>query len=335
MARPPLPRWVLVVIVLLVLAGGAGFAGWAVELPYFAFSPGPVGDVVANIDLADGLESFPPDGELFMLTVAAQEVNVFELLAAGLDPTVDVVRRELIQSPDESDDEFTRRQAALMDDAIGTATTVAFDRLGIDLSPDGVRITAVDPTFPAAEVLEPGDVLREVDGKPILVPVDVLAALHDRSPGDVVTLLVERDGTGRGVDVELGSGDGDSERGFIGVRIGPYFVNPPVSVDPENVGGPSAGLMYTLAMIELLSDGDLAGGRILAGTGTIATDGAVGPVGGIRQKVVAAEAAGAEVMLVPAGNYEEALGAPRHHLELVPVSTVDEALAYLGGAAPT
>lgn len=331
-ARPPLPRWVVVTLVGAALAAGAGLAGWAVDLPYFAFSPGPVGDVVDAVHMSAELPSHPVDGELLMLTVAARDVNVFEMLAAALDPTVDVVRRETVQAPGESDEDFARRQASLMDDAIGTATAVAFDRAGIDVVPDGVRIIDVDPSFPAADLLRPGDLLREVDGSPVVESADVLAALADRVAGDTVTVVIEGDGGRRRLDVPLGAAAG-SDRGFLGVRIGPYYADPPVSVDPEEVGGPSAGLMYTLAILELLGDGDLAGGRIVAGTGTIAADGSVGPIGGIRQKIVAAESAGAEIVLVPEGNFAEASSAPHGDIELVPVGSVDDALAFLTGAA--
>lgn len=332
MPRPPLPRWVAAALVGTVLAGGAGLAGWAVDLPYFAFSPGPVGDAVGAVRVSDSLPSHPVDGQLLMLTVAARELNAFELLAAVLDPTVDVVRREAVQAPGESDEEFARRQAALMRDAIDTATAVALDRAGIDVEPDGVRIVGVDPSFPAGAVLEAGDVLREVEGTAVREPGEVLAVLAGRAPGDVVSVVVERQGRLRTLEVELGSAEG-AERGVLGIRIGPYFAEPPVAVDSEEVGGPSAGLMYTLAILELVDETDLSEGRIIAGTGTVAPDGTVGPIGGVRQKVVAADAAGAEIVLVPEANLAEASSAPHENVALVPVASVDDAVAYLTGAA--
>jgi PDZ domain-containing protein len=118
--------------------------------------------------------------------------------------------------------------------------------------------------------------------------------------------------------------------GISAMALNPRFEYPfPIDIDAGLVGGPSAGLMYTLAVMELLGPEDLSHGHVVAGTGTIDSAGNVGGIGGVRQKVVAAEAAGAEVMLVPASNLDEALTARRDHLELIPVSTLDEALAAL------
>jgi PDZ domain-containing protein len=103
----------------------------------------------------------------------------------------------------------------------------------------------------------------------------------------------------------------------------------PVAIQAGNVGGPSAGMMHALAIIDTLTPGELTGGNVIAGTGTIEYDGSVGSIGGIRQKVVAAEAAGASVILVPAGNYEEALTAERDSIDIVPIANLEEAIAYL------
>jgi PDZ domain-containing protein len=165
----------------------------------------------------------------------------------------------------------------------------------------------------------------------VVVAQDIGEALADRSPGDVAKVVVIRSGTELTLDVELTSDPDDPAQVRVGIQA--RTVNPefPVDIDSENVGGPSAGMMYTLGIIDLLSPGDLTAGHVVAGTGTIAADGSVGGIGGIRQKVVAAEAAGAEVILVPESNYEEALTAPAGELEIVPVATVDDALAYLAG----
>jgi PDZ domain-containing protein len=119
--------------------------------------------------------------------------------------------------------------------------------------------------------------------------------------------------------------------GITAENLNPRFEFPfPIEIEAGQIGGPSAGLMYTLAVMDLLAPDELTGGHVVAGTGTIDIEGNVGPIGGIRQKVVAAEAAGAEVMLVPTDNYEEALTARRVAMELIAVSTLDEALAALG-----
>jgi PDZ domain-containing protein len=160
--------------------------------------------------------------------------------------------------------------------------------------------------------------------------------LAERSPGDSVTLIIERQGDVSEVSVELGETtdeETDEARTIIGITIGP-FVDPPADINTNNVGGPSAGMMYTLALIDLLSPGDLTRGHVIAGTGSIEADASIGGIGGIRQKVVAAQAAGAEFLLVPQSNYEDALTADRSSIELVPVATIDDALAFFETLEP-
>jgi len=123
---------------------------------------------------------------------------------------------------------------------------------------------------------------------------------------------------------------------MIGIVLGELTEAPfPIEIQAGDVGGPSAGMMHAIAIIDTLTEGELTQGRIIAGTGTIAPDGSVGSIGGIRQKVVAAEAAGADIILVPLGNYESALTAERRDIEIVPVATLGEALAYLEGLPAT
>jgi PDZ domain-containing protein len=312
------------------MTAGATLGGWVVELPYYAFSPGPVGDAVDAVRVLGDVPVYPPRGELLMLTVSVQQVNVFEAATAVADPTVDLVRSERIRRPGETDEDFTRRTLEAMDTSVETAVLVALNRLGIEVTTDGVQVVAVVEGFPAATVLEPGDVIRAVAGDPVRSLADLSEALDGLSPGDLISIDVERGGSIRSVEVRLGESPEEPGRPLIGVQVRNHHPTLPVTLEPGNIGGPSAGMMYTLAVIDVLTEGDLSGGRVVAGTGTIRPDGTVGPVGGVRQKVVAAEAAGAEVMLVPEDNFDEASGAPRGSMELVPVADVDQALEYLG-----
>lgn len=313
---------------------GASVAAWSVELPYYAFSAGPVGDAVDAIHVGGDVPVYQPDGELFMLTVSLQEVNAYEAVAAGLDPAVDLVRRQLIRSPEETDEQFKERTLDAMDVAKANAVAVALDRLeqrGFDPRSvsKGVRVADVVEGAPSAGILQTDDVLVEVDGVDVAVATDIRDVLADKSPGDVVTVVVERDGERMTFPITLGAAE--DGRPIVGIFVGDIV---PIDIESGNIGGPSAGMMYTLAIFDLLSEGDLTSGHVVAGTGTMSQDGTVGPIGGVRQKVVAAEAAGAEIMLVPEGNYEEALTAPRERMELVPVTTIDDALAYLEGLPP-
>lgn len=322
---PRAPRWVIPFAVVLVLVAGASVAAWSSELPYYAFSPGPVGDALGSVETAAQVTVYPTEDGLFLLTVSAQEVNPFELVAAITDPTVDVVRRERVRPPNLSDQEFRERGLSQMDQATETAISEALRVLGdrTDARPAGIEVVDVlreDGLFLA------GDQVVGVDGRSTVMLDDLRRALAGLGPGDTVEVEVLRDGASTSFALELIPSPDDPAKPLLGIVARTRF---PISITTENIGGPSAGLMYTLAIIDLLGPGDLAKGHVIAGTGTISPGGEVGPIGGVRQKVVAAEAAGATVMLVPEANYQEALTAPRSRMELVPVSTLDQALRFL------
>ncbi len=315
---------------LLVLAGGSVRA-WSNELPYYAYSPGPVGDALGSVIVADGVTTYPSRDGLFLLTVSAQEINLFELLAAAADPAVDVVRRERVRPPDVSDEEFRQRGLSQMDQAIEIAVSEALARVGgaTDAVPAGVEVVDLlrDDTD-----LSAGDTVVGIDGLDVVALDDIRVALEGRKVGDAVTVELLRAGERIAVEVELMPSPDDESRPLLGIVARTVF---PIDIETRNIGGPSAGMMYTLAIIDLLTPGDLAGGLVVAGTGTIQPGGAVGAIGGVRQKVVAAEAAGAEVMLVPQANYDEALSAPRRAMELVPIENLDDALAYFESRSGT
>ncbi len=332
-----LPRWVIATFVALFLAATAAIGAWSIQLPYLAFSPGPVGDAIDVVVADPDLQIYEPDGELFFLTVSvsARGVNVYEAIEAGIDPTVDLIRRQAVRRQDETDAEYKQRNLDAMDQSIDTAVAVALDRSGVPVTieSDGVLVVDLVEGSGAAGVLQPDDVIVAVNGEPVQLGADIGVVIGDLAPGDVVPIDLVRDGEPMTVEVELTASE-DGSRTLIGILAQTANPRYPISIETANVGGPSAGMMYTLAIMDLLVEGDLAKGHIVAGTGTIQSDGTVGNIGGVRQKVVAAEAAGAEIMLVPAGNYEDALTAPRQSMELVSVATIDEALAALDALDP-
>lgn len=327
-----LPRWVIVTFVGLFFAAVAAIGAWSIHLPYIAFSPGPVGDAIDVVIADPDLQIYEPDGELFFLTVSISPggVNLFEAIEAGADPTVDLVRRQAVRRDDESDEEYKQRNLDAMDQSIDTAVAVALDRSGVPVTieSDGVLVVDLTEGSGAAGVLQPDDVIVAVNGEAVQLSGDIGVVIGDLEPGDVVTIDIVREGEPMIVEVELTASE-DGSRTLIGILAQTANPRYPISIEAANVGGPSAGMMYTLAIMDLLVEGDLAKGHLVAGTGTIRADGTVGNIGGVRQKVVAAEAAGAELMLVPAGNYEQALTAPRKSMALVSVATIDEALAAL------
>lgn len=317
----------LVAAAALFFALGLVVVAWNIPLPLIAYSPGPVTDAVDAV-VVEGTSVYESEGELLMLTVAGQDINTFEAIIAGVDPAVDVLARSIVRRPDESDEEYRRRNLRLMDQSTATAISVALSRVDSGETPK-VFITGYAADTPAGEVLEIGDRILSLGGEEVETAEDLSGILSGASPGDTVTIEVGRDGEVRSFDVALVAAEDDPDRPLIGIYVRdlPFWVD----IEPGIVGGPSAGMMHTLAIIEALSPGSLTNGVVVSGTGEVDPEGNVGAIGGVRQKVVASEAAGAEYMLVPEGNYETALTAPARDIELVPVGTVDEALDFLEG----
>jgi len=327
--------WPLYLIGALFVVALLSIVAWNIELPYLAYSAGPVSDAADTIK-AEEVAIYPPEGELLMLTVVSQDVNIFEALLAGVDPTVDLVRKQAVRREGETDEEYRNRVLQQMDDSNFRSITVALEYLGYEMVPIEVVVNDIIPGVPAESVLELGDTIRAVNGTSISTLDDVRHTLEGLEVGDTVTVTVERAGILTDLDVELAEREEEPGGPMIGIVLGELTEAPfPIEIQAGDVGGPSAGMMHTIAIIDTLTEGELTQGRIIAGTGTIAPDGSVGSIGGIRQKVVAAEAAGADIILVPLGNYESALTAERRDIEIVPVATLGEALAYLEGLPAT
>lgn len=326
--------WPLYLIGSLLLVGFMSILAWNLELPYLAYSPGPVSDAADTVVVED-VAFYPPEGELLMLTIVGQDVNVFEALIAGVDPTIDLVRKEAVRREGETDEEYRNRVLQQMDDSNFRAISVALEYLGYEMLPSEVVINEIVDGVPAASALELGDTVVSVEEVEILSLDDFAPALEGRVPGDVIEMTLNRNGDIVDVEVELAERDDEPGTPMIGIVLGQLTEAPfPISIEAGDVGGPSAGMMHAIAIIDALTEGELTKGRVIAGTGTIQPDGSVGGIGGIRQKVVGAEAAGAEYILVPASNYDSALTAERHSIEIVPVATLDEAIGFLESLDP-
>jgi len=332
-----IPRWMVVLGILGLVLGAAVTAAATTELDYFAFKPGPVYDIEEFVHAGDVGEL---NGDPLMLTVVYSDVSVLDAVFAELDPAVDLVQRERVRPANVSDEEYRERNQRSMEQSKQTALYVALTRLGYDVSieGEGVSVEAIIEGTGAEGVLEVGDVVTAVNGVPVSAHPEAVTEIYKNDVGDVLDLDVVRgigteDETELQLQVELVEHTQEPGRPMVGFMAATYnwgFESPiDVEIDSRNIGGPSAGLMYTLTILDLLSDDDIFAGRTVAGTGTIDRTGAVGSIGGIRQKVVAAAEEGADVVFVPAGNWEQALTAPVD-VELVKVETLDDALAWLG-----
>lgn len=326
------PRWGLIALGVVLIGFVIGAA--AVPLPYYALRPGAVRDTEALISVND-TETFPSDGTISYTTVSLRQATLFGLLSGWIDQDVDVLPDEEVLG-DRNAAENRQFNLELMDNSKQVATQVALEHLGYDVSvtASGETIVSVSPGMPAEGVLEVGDVIVAVDGERIDEPGDLSTMLGDNKPGDRVTVTIDPFGAGpeRSIELTLAPAPDDAERGVMGVEVHPrdldYEFPIDVEIDSGDVGGPSAGLAFTLGLLDDLTPGDLTGGVPVAVTGTIEEDGTVGPVGGTGQKAAAVRDAGIDVFLVPSADFEAA-EAHAGDVEVIKVDTLDDALAAL------
>ncbi len=332
-------------------------AGFFIHLPYVVISPGnasPLDDAVLTID---GAPTYEHDGDVLYLTVrvSGSDPNVWKLVASWLDSDRKVLDREQVVGC-LSDAENLALNARLMEQSQDDATKVALERLGytVTAAPPEVVITEVRAgaacgDAPAAGVLRAGDQIVAIDDQPVAVLDDVSRLLDAHSPGDEVRVAVVRDGATETFDVTAGGRDADgglctvdaraSDDACLGMVVQSfvqYEFPIDVNFDLARVGGPSAGLAFTLAIINQLTPGDLTGGKRIATTGAIAADGSVLPVGGVEQKAITASNDDVDLVLVPRAEVHEARRGADDGLRVVGVRTIDDALSALeaAGGAP-
>jgi Lon-like protease len=315
----------------LALAGLVA-AAFFVPLPmFFGFLPGPVRDVEDLVDV-QGTTTYSSEGSLYLTTVSLDpKVTMVDWIAAAVDPTKTIVPRDEVTGG-QSLSESQRLQEREMDQSKSDAEVVALGALNL-ASPTGEGAQVESVRGPASGILRRGDVIVEVGGTRTETLCDVSREIGARHPGDRVDVTVERDGSLRTLTVTTGTHPQIPGRAYLGIAMASdYAFNPSFDVDFKTgeIAGPSAGLMFSLALYDRLTPDDLTNGKEIAGTGTITCDGTVGPIGGIEQKVAGAEREGAEIFLAPAANAEDARSAA-DEIAVVPVETFDDALSYLEG----
>ena len=329
------PRWPFVLVGAFLLVGAGVLALWPLKVPYYAVAPGPV-EEVADLITVEDVPVFATNGDLFLLTVGLREVNVFEYVEAELDPRVDLVGREAIRPAGVTQEEQTRTNLEAMDQSIDTAVYVALTRLGYEVgfTGEGITILQVVEDSPAFGVLQEGDVITEIAGKRVFTSDDASSQIRAHAVGEVIRLVGTRNGEPLSVEVTLAAHPELEGAPMVGVVLDTVNLDLDLpidlQVDSRNIGGPSAGMMYALTVLDLLTEEDFAKGHRIAGTGTISFDETVGAIGGVRQKVFAARSVGAEYVLVPTDNYEEALTAAGKDIQVVAVATFQDALDFLG-----
>lgn len=310
-----------------------GLVLWQMPTPYYITAPGSAHDAAAMVRFPAAVDRNHA-GRFLVLTVNSRRANLFWYLYARVRPDPRV-RLEPTSSflgyyPDY--EHYYADSLAMMEESRRSAVAAALRALGYPVSVryEGVRVTALMADSPAAGVLAAGDRILAVDGRATPHIARLAEVLRKIPPGQPVPVTVDR--AGRRLDLLVPSTVHPNREG-AGLRVlvrTVFSVDLPmeVEIDPGQITGPSGGLIFSLEIVEQLTGESLSGGAIIAGTGTVDPEGRVGTVGGVTQKVYTAEAAGAEILLVPRANYAEAR-AVASQLEVVGVDTVRQAVDWL------
>ncbi|HKE63267.1 MAG TPA: PDZ domain-containing protein [Micromonosporaceae bacterium] len=325
-------RRLTTLIVGVILLAGFGALAYAAPVDYVELVPGPTFDTLGTvkgkpvISISGAPTTSDSNGQLRMLTVGEiDKITAFDVVRGWFDRDNAVLPAEVLIPPGESEQQLNQQSTDQFKQSQSSAVTAALRHEGY---PVLVTIASVVAGKPAQGHLQAGDVVTTVDGQQVLSADDLAAFIQAKPVGATLQIGYTRSGKATVTPIKTVAGsDGKPQ---IGVEVQQTQPSPiKVSIQLENVGGPSAGLMFTLGIIDKLGPTDLTGGRIIAGTGTMDDDGDVGPIGGIAQKMIAARAAGARYFLAPADNCAEALRSPVSGLTLVKVTNLDGALTAL------
>lgn len=329
-AGPVKRRGITLVVGLVVLVVLFGLVSVA-KVPYVELGPGPTVDTLGSADgheviQVSGIGTTKSTGELRLVTVNVQpEVSLWEALRGWLQPDYAVVPTEIIYPPNLSQQQVDQQNAQEFKDSQNSAETAALRALGY---PVVITVSEVVAGSPAQGHLQVGDVITSVDGQAATTGETLVSLIHAKPIGTPLRIGYTRSGVAGTTTITTTAGQGGQPQ--IGVGITQKQPHPfTISFDLSKIGGPSAGLMFALGIVDKIKESDLTGGLDIAGTGTIDDNGVVGPIGGIAQKMIGAKDAGATVFLTPAQNCSDALASAVPGLELVKVNTLDDALNAL------
>ncbi|MEO8284467.1 MAG: S16 family serine protease [Pseudarthrobacter sp.] len=315
-----------------VLAVGLGIAAATIPVPYVVERAGPTFNTLDRsgdtpVIRVTGHETYPAKGNLDLTTVYVEggptgPVSILGVFGAWLDRSKSVYPQELIYPSGTTKEQAEEQSSVAMTTSQENAVASALRELDI---PFGQQLQAagLSDGSPSAGKVEDGDIFETINGKPITslaVVQEELAA----GKGAPVILVVQR--AGESVTQTIAPKDNGAGRYILGIMLKYLFTFPfDVKISLDKVGGPSAGLMFALGIVDTVTPGDLTGGKHIAGTGTITPDGTVGPIGGIRQKMLGARAGGATMFLAPTDNCDEVVGNVPEGMQVVKVENLAQA----------
>ena len=282
-----------------------------------------------------GQESFDFDGSLYQLTVRRDEANYYTYLWAKMDSSVDLYEKERILPKGVTPEELDEISRVNMRNSENIAIAVALQSMGYEVtsSGDGVLVVGLLDDSPVKDKLEKGDLITAINGNIVSSVSDFIGKLRTYEIGDTVSITYIRKGKTEVFDAKLNQHvqyEGEPMVGLLASTPNEQY-DFPYTIDIKNgiVGGPSAGLMMALLVYNMLTPEDITKGNVIAGTGTIAIDGSVGPVGGVKQKVMAAKRAGAMLILVPTSNLQEVSEYNTNNVEIIAISSFSNAIAVI------
>lgn len=317
-------------------------------IPYFISQPGSAIELSPMINIEGGYEE---QGSFMLTTVRMRGANPFYFAWARWNEYMDIISREELLGHFQNEEEYSRRQLEFMRNSQETAIILAYQlaNRSIYAEEEGALVVNIAEDLPAEQILSYGDLIIEVDGTSVTNSEALIAALRDKKIGENVKLTYIREGEENDAGITLAAlPQTDEEReqgkelragiGITTITKRDIVADPPITIETRSIGGPSAGLMFTLEIYNQLVPEDVTKGYRIAGTGTVNSEGKVGRIGGIHQKVVAADKANADYFFAPneAGdensNYRRALEAAADintEMKIVPVDTVQDALDFL------
>ncbi|WP_261375092.1 PDZ domain-containing protein [Arthrobacter sp. KBS0702] len=315
-----------------LLALGLGLAAMTLPVPYVVESPGPTFNTLGTdngkpVITVSGHETFPAKGSLDLTTVYVDggpngPVTAFEALNAWLNASKAVYPEELIFPSGVTKEQSQQESAVAMTTSQENAVAAALKELGIPFE-QKLQVAGVPDGSASKGKVQEGDVLVSINAKPITA-LSVVQGELAAGNGKPVTVVVDRNGSQQPLTITPNKSQ--AGRYLLGVALQYKFKFPfDVKISLDKVGGPSAGMMFALGIVDTVTPGDLTGGKHIAGTGTITPDGAVGAIGGIGQKMVGARAGGATMFLAPAANCDDVVGHVPAGLQVVKVENLAEA----------
>jgi PDZ domain-containing protein len=341
---PPMSHQFVTLVIAGVCVLAALVVASVVSVPYVALTPGPTLNTLgkgvdaqgkpqgAQLIQISGRKTYPTTGHLNMVTISytggpGTDFNIFSALRAWFTPHDAVVPESEIYTPGQTQQQVVQQDTQQMLGSQQDATAAALCYLNIKFTPVN-SVTSTEAGMPAAGVLQKGDDITGVDGKPINCRNSVVTMIQDRTPGARVTLTIDRKGVTKTITLATKAVNGEPT---IGVYLAPQAYRFPfkVQINLADIGGPSAGLMFALGIIDKITPDNLTGGSFIAGTGEIAPSGGIQPIGGIQQKMAGARNAGATIFLTPAANCPDTAGAVPAGLRVVKVSSLANAVSEL------